>query len=158
MASLTPHPPSRSALFFFFNLFIYFWLRWVFVAVRRLSLVAASGGYSSLQCTGFSLRWLLLLWSTGSRRPGFRSCGSRALERRLSSCGARALLLRGMRGRPGPGLEPVCPALAGGFLTTAPAGKPPILPFFAALNTIVIICFFSQGHKLQEGRDRVYLI
>ena len=24
---------------------------------------------------------------------------------------------------PGPGLEPVCPALAGGFLTTAPPGK-----------------------------------
>ena len=31
---------------FFFNLYlcIYFWLRWVFVVVRRLSLVAASGG------------------------------------------------------------------------------------------------------------------
>ena len=27
---------------------------------------------------------------------------------------------------PGPGLEPVSPALAGGFLTTAPPGKPPI--------------------------------
>ena len=26
---------------------------------------------------------------------------------------------------PGPGLEPVSPALAGGFLTTAPPGKPP---------------------------------
>ena len=30
------------------------------------SLVAASGGYSSLQGTGFSLQWFLLLWSTGS--------------------------------------------------------------------------------------------
>ena len=30
----------------FINLFIYFWLRWVFVAARGLSLVAASGGYS----------------------------------------------------------------------------------------------------------------
>ena len=62
--------------FFGFFLFIYFWLRWVFVAVRGLSLVAASGGYSSLQCTGFSLRWLLLLWSTGSRCAGFSSCGT----------------------------------------------------------------------------------
>ena len=48
---------------FFFNkciyLFIYFCLRWVFVAVRGLSLVAASGGYSSFRCLGFSLRWLL---------------------------------------------------------------------------------------------------
>ena len=61
--------------FFFFNLF---WLRWVLVAVRGLSLVAASGGYSSLWCAGFSLRWLLLLWSTGSRCTGFSSCGTRA--------------------------------------------------------------------------------
>ena len=28
---------------------------------------------------------------------------------------------------PGPGLEPVSPALAGGFLTTAPPGKPSLL-------------------------------
>ena len=80
---------------FIYILFIYlfiFWLRWVFVAVRGLSPVAASGGYSSLRCTGFSLQWLLLLWSTGPvivvRR--LSSCGSRALERRLSSYGARA--------------------------------------------------------------------
>ena len=79
-------------LFFFLrfiDLFIY-WLHWVFVAVRRLSLVVASGGYSLLQCTGFSLRWLLLLWSTGSRYTGFRSCGLLALERGLGSCGAQA--------------------------------------------------------------------
>ena len=30
-----------------------------------------------------------------------------------------------MRDLPGPGLEPMCPAMAGGFLTTAPPGKPP---------------------------------
>ena len=44
--------------------------------------------------------------------------------RRLSNCGSRAQLLRGMWDLPGPGLEPVSPALAGGFLTTAPPGKP----------------------------------
>ena len=32
-------------------------------------------------------------------------------------------MLRGMWDLPGPGLEPVSPALAGGFLTTAPPGK-----------------------------------
>ena len=69
--------PGFFLTFFFFN-FIYFWLWWVFVAARGLSLVAASGGYSSLQCTGFSLRWLLLLRSTGSRRAGFSSCSTRA--------------------------------------------------------------------------------
>ena len=45
--------------------------------------------------------------------------------RRLSSCGSRAQLLRGMWDLPRPGLEPVSPALAGGFSTTAPPGKPP---------------------------------
>ena len=34
------------------------------------------------------------------------------------------LVLRNMWDLPGPGLEPVSPALAGGFLTTAPPGKP----------------------------------
>ena len=72
------------------HLFIYFWLHWVFVAVCGLSLVAVSGGHSLLQCAGFSLRWLLLLRSMGSRHMGFSSCGSQALEHRLSSCGARA--------------------------------------------------------------------
>ena len=51
----------------------------------------------------------------GTRGPSSR--GSLALECKLSSCGARALLLRGMWDLPGPGLEPVSPALAGGFLT-----------------------------------------
>ena len=73
-----------------FVLFIYFCLHWVFVAAGRLSLGAASGGYSSLRCAGFSLQWLLLLQSTGSRHTGFLSCGTRAPEHRLSSRGTRA--------------------------------------------------------------------
>ena len=48
----------------------------------------------------------------------------RLQTRRLSSCGSRAQLLRGMWDLPRPGLEPVSPALAGGFSTTAPPGKP----------------------------------
>ena len=67
-----------NLLFIYLFLYIYFWLCWVFVSVRGLSLVAASGGYSSLRCVGFSLQWLLLLRSTGSRRTGFSSCGTRA--------------------------------------------------------------------------------
>ena len=54
------------ALFFFFFL----WLCWVFVSVRGLSLVAASGGHSSSRCAGLSLSWPLLLRSTGSKRAG----------------------------------------------------------------------------------------
>ena len=49
---------------------------------------------------------------------------------RLSSCGSRAQLLRGMWDLPRPGLEPVSPALAGRLSTTAPPGKPPDLTFF----------------------------
>ena len=48
----------------------------------------------------------------------------RLQTRRLSSCGSRAQLLRGMWDLPRPGLEPMSPALAGGFSTTAPPGKP----------------------------------
>ena len=66
--------PMHSFYFFnilFIYLFIYyFWLCWVFVSVRGLSLVAASGGHSSSRCVGLSLSWPLLLRSTGSRRAG----------------------------------------------------------------------------------------
>ena len=96
--AVTPPPPPTATLLYFLCLgLFFFWLHWVFVAARGLSLVAASVGYSSLWCAGFSLRWLLLLRSMGSRCTasvvvvhGLSSCGSWALERRLSSCGARA--------------------------------------------------------------------
>ena len=72
------HKYLHFILFYFFIIFIYFWLRWVFVAACGLSLVAVSGGCSSLRRAGFSLRWVLLLRSTGSRRACFSSCGVRA--------------------------------------------------------------------------------
>ena len=71
------------------NLFIHLFLAALGLCCG-LSLVAASGDYSSLRCAGFSLQWFLLLQSTGSRCAGFSSCGSRALERRFSGCGTRA--------------------------------------------------------------------
>ena len=49
--------------------------------------------------------------------------------RRLSNRGSRAQPLRGTRDPPRPGLEPVCPALAGRLSTTAPPGKPSPLVF-----------------------------
>ena len=56
----------------FYTLFIYLfiWLCWVFISVRGLSLVAASGGHSSSWCAGLSLSRPLLLRSIGSRRAG----------------------------------------------------------------------------------------
>ena len=87
-------------IYFFINLlsiYFYFWLHWVFIAACRLSLVAASGGYSLLWCVGFSLWWLLFCgaWALGTRASvvvalGLSSCSSQALECRLSSCGTQA--------------------------------------------------------------------
>ena len=62
----------------------------------------------------------------------------RLQTRRLSSCGPRAQLLRGMWDPPRPGLEPVSPALAGRFSTTAPPGK----PLYDTLNINICFTFF----------------
>ena len=62
--------PPKFLVFFFFFFLIYFWLCWVFVSARGLSLVAASGGHSSSRCAGLSLSRPLPLRSTGSRRAG----------------------------------------------------------------------------------------
>ena len=69
----------KNKFIYLFYLF-YFWLCWVFVAVLWLSLVAESRGCSLLRCAGFSLRWLLSLWSTGCRCSGFSSCGTQTQE------------------------------------------------------------------------------
>ena len=54
---------------------------------------------------------------------GFSGCSSWSREHELSSCGTQSWLLRGMRDLPRSGVEPLSPALAGGFLTTEPPGK-----------------------------------
>ena len=105
------------------------WLHWVFIAACGLSVVAERRGYSSLRCLGFSLQWLLLLPSTGSRHMGFSNFCSQALELRLSNSGAQAWLLQGMWNLPRPGLEPMSPVLVSGFLTTGPLGSPVICTF-----------------------------
>ena len=62
--------PFYLSFFLFFFFFFNLWLCWVFVSVRGLSLVAASGGHPSSRCTGLSLWRPLLLRSTGSRCAG----------------------------------------------------------------------------------------
>ena len=125
-----------------------------------LSLVVVSRGYSSLQCTGFSLRWLLLLWSTGSRCVGFSSCSTWAQQLRhagsracgLSSCGSRAQLLRSMWDLPGPGIEPMSPALAGGFLTTAPPRE--------SLSSAFLFLITFQKHRVLSfsGKLKIWFL
>ena len=62
----------RTFFFFKINLFYLFIFGCVGSLLLRagFSLVVASGGYSLLRCAGFSLPWLLLLRSTGSRHVG----------------------------------------------------------------------------------------
>ena len=43
---------------------------------------------------------------------------------------------------PGPGLEPMSPALAGGFLTTGPPGKSEIFFFFNIKNYLSSVTGF----------------
>ena len=64
---------------------------------------------------------------------------------RLSSCGSRAQLLCGMWDLPRPGLEPVSPALAGIFSTTAPPGKPQIGYF--KLNKMMLKFIWKNKHS-----------
>ena len=96
-----------------------------FLQLRRAGAALSCSARSS-HCSG-SCCGARAIGTRGSVVVALRlsSCGLQALERRLSSCGARAQLLRGMWDLPGPGIEPVSPALAGGFLTTVPPGKPP---------------------------------
>ena len=65
--------------------------------------------------------------------------------RRLSSCGSRVQLLHSMWDLPRPGLEPVSPALAGRFSTTAPPGKPSM----SFDKQIFLIIFIIFGHTLR---------
>ena len=49
----------------FFYLLIYFWLRWVFIALQSLSLVAASGGYSPVVVRGLLIAVVSLVAEHG---------------------------------------------------------------------------------------------
>jgi len=132
---------SEGYLFPLISLF-YFLLHWVFIAAHGL-LIAV----------------LLSLQSTGSRPTGFSSC---------STCGTRTSFLCGMWDLPGPGMEPLSPALAGRFL--AQCGKSPHcflrvtlwadsycvtnrLGFFSSLGRVLFsstlfLLFFSSSLKV----------
>ena len=102
---------------FYFYLFIYLWLRWVFVSAR--------GPFSSCGKRGpllIAVRRPLTIAAPPVAEHRLQTC-------RLSSCAPRAQPLRGMWDPPRPGLEPASPAPAGRLPTTAPPGKP-LLQFF----------------------------
>ena len=92
--------------------------------MRQAGAVLHCGAWAS-HCGGFSCCRGLALGVQASVAVAHRlsSHGSRALECQLSSCGAQVWLLHGMWVLPRPGIEPMSPALAGGFLTTVPRGE-----------------------------------
>ena len=92
----------------FANLFLLsFWLHWVFVAARALSLVAVSGCYSAV------VVWELLIGEGGLL--WLQSAGCRAGRLRSRS---QVWLARGLWDCPRAGIELMSPALAAGLLTT----------------------------------------
>ena len=99
-------------LFFFFLILIICWLPWVFAAVCRLfsSCRAHEPCFScssqAPRCGGFSLQ------STRSR-----------VQRALEQLWAWAQLPHSKQNPPGPGIEPMSPALSGGFPTTKLPGR-----------------------------------
>ena len=70
----------------------------------------------------------------------------RLQTRRLSNCGSRAQPLRGMWDPPRPGLEPVSPALAGSFSTTAPPGKPCLFILFMVSFAVQKLLSLTRSH------------
>ena len=144
------HPFSFLFVCFLFYLFIFGCVGSSLLRAGFLQLCRRAS-----HCSGFSC--------CAARAPGVQasvvvvhglsSCGLRALERRLSSCSARAQLLCSMWDLPGPGLEPVSSSSAGGFLTAAPPGKPHPFSFDVGI-------FLTQGANRRfsvSHQDSYYL-
>ena len=77
---------------------------------------------------------------------GLSSCGSRASEHRLNSCGARTQL-------PGSGIKPVSPASASGFFTTELLGN---FPFLSISGAPGLGC--SQPYPVHAAQGQVALL
>ena len=122
---------SQGTLFFFYrmnlNLFIY-----LFLAVLGLCFCARA--FSSCGERGplfIVVHGPLTVVASLVAEHKLQTC-------KLSSCGSRAQLLCSMWDLPRPGFEPVCPALAGRFSTTAPPGKPHLVLLNASLQHFVV--------------------
>ena len=105
-------------LFFFLN--IYFWLCSAFVVACAFSSCSSEWELHS-SCGVWASQWgdisFLRTWAPGTR-------ASVVLASVLSSCGTWASSPHSTRNLPRPGIEPVSPALAAGFLSSGPPGKP----------------------------------
>ena len=94
-----------------------------------------AGATLQLWFAGFSLRYILLLQSTGCRHMG-----SVVVVLRLQSIGSIVVAHLSMWDPPGPGIEPVSPALVGGFFTTEPPGNPCTFSYVTFLRKKKLDC------------------
>ena len=118
----------------------YFWLHWVFVAVRGLSLAVESGGCSSLQCMDFSL-WGLSCCRIQALLPQASTVAAQG----PSSCGSQVSLPCGMCNLPGPEIELDC--VGRWILSPVPPGK----------SRMSILIWFSWLFLyLLRSRDDIY--
>ena len=103
---------------FFLN--IYFWLCSAFFVACAFSSCSSKWELRS-SCGVWASQWgdfsFLRTWAPGTR-------ASVVLASVLSSCGTWASSPHSTRNLPRPGIEPVSPALAAGFLSSGPPGKP----------------------------------
>ena len=115
-------------IFFFFKFFIatLFIYLFIFGCVGSSVRARAFSGYSKWGPLFIAVRGPFTIAAPPVAGHRLQTC-------RLSSCGSRAQPLRGMWDPPRPGLEPVSPALAGRFSTTAPPGKPLVSHFYVRL-------------------------
>ena len=157
---------SKSFFFFFFFNFIatlfiylfYFWLCWVFGSCE---------GFLQLRQAGplfIAVRGPLFIAVRGPLTIAAPPvAGHRLQTRKLSSCGSRAQPLRGTWDPPRPGLEPVSPALADRFSTTAPPGKPLSKSFLSSTSPTFPSCralqmeWNAHEQRTKPGESRAAL-
>ncbi len=137
---LTTAPPGKSLIYLFIYLTIHSFLHsFTYLLMAVLGLRFCARAFSSC-----GKRGPLFIAVRGPLTIAASLVAEHRLQtRRLSSCGSRAQLLRGMWDLPRPGLEPVSPALAGRLSTTVPPGK----PFFVFNNAFQISFIHSFIHS-----------
>ena len=150
---MVPRRSTHSSFFFYNYLFMCLFLvvLGLCCCVGFFPPAAESGGCSLVAVAGSSLQWLLLLLRLqGTWATLFVACG-------LSSSGFWApvgVVVHGSscstaRGSPGSGTEALSPALAGGFCTAEPAGKPSDKSILSIVKGTDGEMLFLDGHQTE---------
>ena len=118
-------------------LFIYFWLCWVFIAVWRLF-----SSYGEQGLLWVVVHGLLIAVASLVAAHGFRSCGTWP----YLPCGTWHL--------PRAGIEPMSPALAGGFFTTGPPGQPSSVFLWGSFASYLVSSLSTFGaSRFLQGQE-----